>query len=331
MYKKQRITYEQANATLRNNIISTYLPIRYLDHFHSLWLKSRRESKELTGQIKIKAVRYQNKLEIRYDLINVKQNNNTATNMFVVPQIGTIVYHTHPGSPQVPVNAFLLPSDADMKVYIHQYPRLQFNIVADVHGIYIVTLNQVVLTNVNKLLITWHDILYTQLSPYLHSTNGRMAYHIFPSNNIKLVMKYINDVMNPLGLNMKYIPYTSKERIPVTFLSTRPIRNLPFVEYMNINNNTVSNRMNINNNQSNLNINNNQSNLNINNLIRSLINRNRKIVSAVSEYHISNIEQNRKKMVQNAYKNFKITRIRNGKSILSFKSFMNRINKLGKE
>jgi hypothetical protein len=69
---------------------------------------------------------------------------------------------------------------------------------------------------------------------------------------------------------------------------------------------------------------------NTNNLIHSLINRNRKIVSAVSEYYLSNSEQN-KKMVQNAYTNFKRIRNRNGKSTLAFKNFMNRINKLSKE
>jgi hypothetical protein len=321
MDKKQRITYEKANATLRNNTISTYLPTRYLDHFHSLWLKSRRESKELTGQIKIKAIRHQNKLEIRYDLINIKQNN-TATNRSVAPQIGTIVYHTHPGSTQIPVNAFLLPSDNDMEVYIKQYPRLQFNIVADSHGIYIVTLNPAAFINVNKLLTTWHDIAYTHLSPYLQSTN-KMGYYIFPNNNIKIIMKYINKLMNPLGLKMKYIPYNNKERIPVTFLSTRPIRNLPIVEPINMMN--INNKININS------TNNNQSNLNINNSIHSLINRNRRIVSAVSEYSFPNTEKNRKKMVRNAYTNFKTTRLRNKKPILGFKSFMNRLIRLSRE
>lgn len=317
MEKKQRITYEKANATLESgNIISTYLPIRYLDHFHSLWLKSRRESKELTGEIKIKAIKYRNKLEIRYDLVNIKRNN-TATNMSVAPQIGTIVYHTHPGSTQVPENAFLLPSDADIGVYITQYPRLQFNIVADSHGIYIITLNQSI--NKNRLIKTWHDILYT--SPFLYtSANGRMAYHLFPFNNIKPIINDINNVMNPLGFNIQYISYSNKARIPVTFLSTRPIKNLLVSESVNMNINT-STEQNINKNI--------QRNVNINNSIRSLINRNSRIKSAVSEYYDTN--QNRKRMVQNAYTNFKQTRIRNRKPILAFKTFMNRIIKISKE
>ena len=319
MEKRQRITYEKANATLESgNIISTYLPIRYLDHFHSLWLKSRKESKELTGEIKIKVIRYKNKLEIRYDLVNIKPNNTATTNMSIAPQIGTIVYHTHPGSTQIPENAFLLPSDKDIIVYITQYPRLQFNIVADSHGIYIITLNQSI--NKNRLIKTWHDILYLYTSRFLYtSANKRMAYHLFPFNNIKPIINDINHVMNPLGFNIEYISYTSKERIPITFLSTRPIKNLPVVEYMNIN---TSNDMNINNNNI-------QRNVNINNSIRSLINRNSRIKSAVSEYYYTN--QNRKRIVQNAYTSFKQTRIRNRKPIIAFKTFMNRIIKISKE
>ena len=319
MEKKQRITYEKATGTLRRNIVSTYLPVKYLEHFHSLWLKSRRESKELTGEIKIKAVRRPHTLEIRYDLVSVKKNN-AATNMSVAPQIGTFVYHTHPGSIYLPTNAFLLPSDSDMIVYTEQYPRLQFNIVADSHGIYIVTLNPSMsrTANRNRLITTWHDIVYTRLSPFLH-TSGRMAYHIFPNNDIKPIINSINQLMNPLGLDIRYVPYGNTSRIPVKFLSTRPILNLPIVNSINTNNNYRTN-MNIN-----------KSNLNINNSIRSLINRNRKIVSAVTEYRYPMTNKTNKKMVQNAYTNFKTTRIRNKKSILSFQSFMNKINSLSKE
>lgn len=309
MEKRQRITYEKANATLQNNIISTYLPIRYLEHFRSLWLKSRRESKELSGQIKIKAVRHQDNIEIRYDLVNIKRNN-TATNRGVQIQVGTIQYHTHPGSAQIPENAFILPSDADIRAFLHYYPQLQFNIVVDLHGIYIITFIQSSI-NANRIVSTWHDILYTHLSPYAHGDTNRRGYWLFPSNDIQGVVKYINDVMNPIGLHIKYVSYNNRERIPMTFISTRPIRNLPVVKSVNNNNNN--------------------NNVNINSSIRSLINRNRKIVTAVSEYHFSNTEQNRKKMVQNAYTNFKRTRNRNGKSSLTFKNFMNRINRLGKE
>ena len=71
-----------------------------------------------------------------------------------------------------------------------------------------------------------------------------------------------------------------------------------------------------------------QNSVNINNSIHSLINRNRKIVSAVTEYYNQGTEPNRKKMVQNAYFNFKTTQKRNGRHILSFKRFMNRLMRL---
>jgi hypothetical protein len=127
--------------------------------------------------------------------------------------------------------------------------------------------------------------------------------------------------MNPIGLNIKYVSYTNRARIPMTFVSTRPIQNLPVVNNNNNNNNNINKIIN--------------KNVNINNSIRSLIERNRKIVTAVSEYHIANTEQNRrKKMVKNAYTSFLIPskkRKLNSNGKLTFKNFMNRINRLGKE
>jgi hypothetical protein len=142
-----------------------------------------------------------------------------------------ISFHTHPGfgedidimTENTPIFT-TLPSRADFEVYIKGFPQMQYNILCDAHGYYVININKSFDTNTLPLPeAVYAYMLKLRSTPFMRihafSDDGLEFFHTTLKNWKRYINSTVNeDLMDLFGIYIQYYGYDDDELPIITFV-----------------------------------------------------------------------------------------------------------------
>lgn len=238
MSKRSRVGYTITDATVRKNVktelngklyevIDTVIPGVIIRQLRFIWEESDRIRREKSGSYVFIVERSSNR-EITGIRWGLDKNTILGERGQVILKPNTISYHTHPGSSRSNKDRlFTLPSGADLRVYISNYPTNQINLILDRQGIVVLDID--LEETVKKIMERGMDVAayaayvqadydqwYTTISKNPGwELVGDMDNYSYVTINNRADKSLVVNKLKQYGINSKFISW-DVESIPVS-------------------------------------------------------------------------------------------------------------------